>query len=116
MKEEDEADFTLKLKNNKWLKQGETFTAMLAQEGIIYDGIIGKGAYAIVISAYDEKLKRKVAVKVTDKRKAPKDYMETFLEREIKLICELDHPNIVSTLFLYELVLEPNNMKDTTTV
>lgn len=93
--EMDEIDFRLKLKGNKFLKQGENVFATLSQEGIIYKELLGEGSYAKVISAYYEKLKKDVAVKIMDKRKAPKEYLERFLQREISLICELDHPNIV---------------------
>ena len=99
MEEAEEIGFKLKLKDNKWLKQKDDASSTLAQEGIICDRILGKGSYAKVLSAYYEKLKKDVAVKIIDKRKAPKDYIERFLQREINLVCELEHPNIVSQIF-----------------
>ena len=95
MDNSDENCFAITLKDNQWLKQRESTSATLAQEGIIYDQLLGEGSYAKVISAYYKRLKKKVAVKITDKRKAPKEYVERFLQREVNLLWELDHPNIV---------------------
>ncbi|XP_065065410.1 testis-specific serine/threonine-protein kinase 1-like, partial [Rhopilema esculentum] len=100
--EEVAENVKLVLKGNKWLKQKESPFVTLAQEGIRAEELLGEGAFAKVVSAYHEKLKRKVAVKITDKRKAPAEYLEKFLQREINAICELDHPNIVKLLGIYE--------------
>ena len=86
----------LVLKDNRWLPKRERTKSTLAQEGIILKESIGEGAYAKVKSAFYEKLKRKVAVKIISKLKAAKDYMDKFLAREIETMSELDHPNIVS--------------------
>ena len=82
-------------KSIQWLKQRENSFATLAQQGISCERVLGEGSYAKVIAAYYKRVKDKVAVKITDKRRAPKEYVERFLQREIKLLCELDHPNIV---------------------
>ena len=37
-----------------------------------------------------------VAVKIVNKRKAPKDYLKKFLPREIEVLQRLDHPHCVS--------------------
>lgn len=41
-----------------------------------------------------------VAVKIVDRRKAPKDYLKKFLPREIEVLQKLDHPRCVSFLFI----------------
>ena len=95
MEATEDADFALTVRNKQWLKQRESTFATLAQEGIIYEQLLGEGSYAKVVSAYYERIDRKVAVKITDKRKAPMEYVKRFLQREVDLLCELDHPNIV---------------------
>ena len=45
---------------------------------------IGEGSYAKVKSAYSEKLQKRVAMKIINRRSAPKDFKEKFLPRELK--------------------------------
>ncbi len=84
------------LQEKTWLPKKEKTSSTLAQEGIILEKTLGEGAYAKVKSAYYEKLKKKVAVKIISKHKVPKDFVSKFLIREITMMAELDHPNIVS--------------------
>ena len=91
----DEVNIKLSLKGNRWLGQTQTSFATLTERGIVVNKLLGEGEYTKVKSAYDKKLGKKVAVKIIDKRKAPKDYADTFLQREVSVISELDHPNIV---------------------
>lgn len=39
-----------------------------------------------------------VAAKIIHKGKAPKDYVRKFLPREMRILEELEHPNVVSRL------------------
>ena len=48
---------------------------------------MGEGSYAKVKSAYSERLKFNVAVKIIDRKKAPTDFLEKFLPREIEILC-----------------------------
>mgnify|MGYP001796708107 CR=1 FL=1 len=59
---------------------------------------VGNGSYAVVKAAYSTKHKCKIAVKIVQKNKAPRDYIEKFLPREIELIKVLRHPNLVCFL------------------
>ena len=56
---------------------------------------IGEGSYAKVKSAYSEKLQQRVALKIINRRKAPKDFRERFLPRELKVLRHVHHPNII---------------------
>ena len=62
---------------------------------------IGEGSYAKVKSAYSEKLQKRVAMKIINRRKAPKDFKEKFLPRELKVLKVVNHPNVIK---LYEIV------------
>jgi len=59
---------------------------------------LGNGSYATVKLAHSERHQTNVAVKIVSKRRAPRDYVEKFLPREISIIKVLKHPNLV--LFL----------------
>ncbi|XP_071505434.1 testis-specific serine/threonine-protein kinase 4-like [Diadema antillarum] len=59
---------------------------------------IGHGSYASVKSAFSNKHKCKVAIKVVSKRKAPEDYLIKFLPREIQVVKLLKHPNLICFL------------------
>lgn len=62
---------------------------------------IGEGSYAKVKSAYSEKLQKRVAMKIINRRKAPKDFREKFLPRELKVLKAVNHPNVIK---LFEIV------------
>lgn len=53
--------------------------------------LIGKGGYGNVYEAYDEVLKRKVAIKITELSPNSK----YSLSREAKILFQIDHPNII---------------------
>ncbi len=56
---------------------------------------IGSGSYANVKEAHSTKHKCKVAIKVISKKKAPEEFLEKFLPREINVIKVLRHPSII---------------------
>lgn len=56
---------------------------------------LGEGSYATVRLAYSTKLGREVAVKIIDRRKAPTDFLQRFLPRELDIIPRLQHRHIV---------------------
>ena len=67
----------------------------------ILENVIGQGASGTVYKAWDEKLRRDVAIKVL--HQSTKRYIVRF-KREADVISRLNHPNIVK---LYEINLNP---------
>lgn len=63
---------------------------------------LGEGSYAKVKSAYSERRKINVAVKIINRKKAPKDFLDKFLPREIEMLACLSHPNIIKTFEIFE--------------
>mmetsp|Transcript_1392 Transcript_1392/g.2319 ORF Transcript_1392/g.2319 Transcript_1392/m.2319 type:complete len:404 (+) Transcript_1392:113-1324(+) len=57
---------------------------------------IGQGAYSKVRLGFTKSGGEEVAIKVIDKKTCPKDDL-IFLEREVDIVRDLDHPNIVKT-------------------
>ncbi len=76
----------------------DTSAALLAQYGYILGQSLGKGSYAVVKSAQSKKHRRKVAIKIISKKKAPDDYLAKFLPREIQVLKRLRHPNCITLL------------------
>ncbi|XP_044514834.1 testis-specific serine/threonine-protein kinase 1-like [Gracilinanus agilis] len=76
--------------------------AVLKRRGYIMGINLGEGSYAKVKSAYSERLKFNVAVKIIDRRKAPTDFLEKFLPREIEILAMLNHRSIVKTYEIFE--------------
>jgi len=62
---------------------------------------IGEGSYAKVKSAYSDRLQKRVAMKIINRRSAPKDFKEKFLPRELKCLRAVNHPNCIK---LYEII------------
>lgn len=76
----------------------DSASALLAQYGYGLGEQLGKGSYAIVRAATSKKHKRRVAIKIISKKKAPEDYLTKFLPREIQVLKRLRHPNCISLL------------------
>ncbi|XP_074177784.1 testis-specific serine/threonine-protein kinase 1 [Rhinolophus sinicus] len=76
--------------------------AVLKRRGYIMGINLGEGSYAKVKSAYSERLKFNVAVKIIDRKKAPTDFLEKFLPREIEILAMLNHHSIVKTYEIFE--------------
>lgn len=62
---------------------------------------IGEGSYAKVKSAYSDKLQKRVAMKIINRRSAPKDFKEKFLPRELKCMKSVNHQFIIK---LFEII------------
>ncbi|XP_026996966.1 testis-specific serine/threonine-protein kinase 6 [Tachysurus fulvidraco] len=75
----------------------EDETKLLKKNGYIPDRTLGEGSYGKVKSAYSKELKKKVAIKIIDLKKAPSEVLQKFLPRELEIISSLIHPHIVRT-------------------
>src|ERR1700740_3268932 len=63
--------------------------------GYRVEGVLGRGGMSVVYRAGDQRLKRKVALKLLAPELAEDDrFRERFL-RESQLAASLDHPNVV---------------------
>lgn len=70
----------------------------LEQRGYIIGKKIGQGSYATVHLAdyLDASSKRmRLACKIFDRDKAPKDFLEKFFPREIDILTKIENPHIV---------------------
>ncbi|XP_041059013.1 testis-specific serine/threonine-protein kinase 1-like [Carcharodon carcharias] len=75
---------------------------VLKKRGYTLGVNLGEGSYAKVKSAYSDRLKTNVAVKIIDRRKAPADFLEKFLPRELEILALLNHRYIVKTFEIFE--------------
>ncbi|XP_010207284.2 testis-specific serine/threonine-protein kinase 2-like [Colius striatus] len=76
--------------------------AVLAKKGYRLKKTLGEGSYGKVKSAYSERLKRDVAVKIIDKKKLTQDNLERFLPREVEALKCLHHPSIIEVFDIFE--------------
>ena len=92
---------TLNIDGNQVLHP--TARAMMARNGYLSGSAIGSGSYSKVRIARDIGNDGKiVAVKIIDRANAPSDYLNGFLPRELKYWPEMDHPNIITLLEVYQ--------------
>ncbi|KAM6986492.1 testis-specific serine/threonine-protein kinase 1-like [Aplochiton taeniatus] len=75
---------------------------VLKKRGYTLGISLGEGSYAKVKSAYSERLKTNVAIKIINRKKAPNDFLEKFLPRELEILATLNHRNIVKTYEIFE--------------
>lgn len=77
----------------------------LRQHGyeLLDDSPLGEGSYAKVRKAYSRRTKLHVAVKIIDRKKAPDDFLDKFLPRELSIIQNLDHPHIIRVYEVLEI-------------
>lgn len=76
--------------------------AELKKRGYALGTSLGEGSYAKVKSAFSERLQTRVALKIINRKKVPKDFREKFLPRELKIIAAVNHPNIIKMFELME--------------
>ncbi|NXI46698.1 TSSK1 kinase, partial [Galbula dea] len=74
----------------------------LGKKGYTLSSTLGEGSYGKVKSAYCNRLKCNVAIKIIDRRKTPLDFLERFLPREIEALKRLQHPSIIKTYEIFE--------------
>jgi len=63
---------------------------------------IGRGSYAVVKLALNNTTKQQVAVKIISKTKAPKDFIEKFLPREIDIVRSLNDKYVMMFSYIEE--------------
>ncbi|PKK25970.1 testis-specific serine/threonine-protein kinase 2 [Columba livia] len=76
--------------------------AVLGKKGYTLKKEVGEGSYGKVKCAYCDRLKCEVAIKIIDKKKTPRDFLERFLPREIEALKRLRHPSIIKTYEIFE--------------
>ncbi|XP_030377690.1 testis-specific serine/threonine-protein kinase 1 isoform X2 [Scaptodrosophila lebanonensis] len=69
---------------------------ILEEHGIILGKVIGTGNYAKVKIGFSEEYNKRVAVKIISKVKAPTEYTQKFLPREIEAVKGLHHENLIT--------------------
>ncbi|NXG52759.1 TSSK1 kinase, partial [Psilopogon haemacephalus] len=74
----------------------------LRKRGYTLGNTIGEGSYGKVKSAYCERFKCNVAVKIIDKKNIPTAFKQRFLPRELKVLRRLNHPSIIRTHEVFE--------------
>lgn len=77
-------------------------TVVLKKRGYSLGDTLGEGSYGKVKAAYSQRLKRKVAIKIIDKKKISQNVLEKFLPREIQALMQLHHPSIIETYEIFE--------------
>ena len=77
----------------------------LQKRGYSVGQTLGEGSYAKVKSAFADHIGHRVALKIINRKRAPKDFQQKFLPRELEVMRTLNHPN---TITLYD-VMQFNN-------
>lgn len=86
----------------------------LIRRGYTFGKVLGKGSYGCVLKAkhVDQRTGRshELACKYIDKKLAPQDFIGKFFQREIDILTQIGHPNIIqvhsilqsgSTVFIF---------------
>ncbi len=76
-----------------------------------FEKIIGQGAYAVVKLANDKSRGNKVAVKIYEKYNLSDPRRMKNVRREISILQELEHPNIIKMLDSFETPKQVNLIK-----
>ncbi|XP_033150725.1 LOW QUALITY PROTEIN: testis-specific serine/threonine-protein kinase 4-like, partial [Drosophila busckii] len=76
--------------------KGKPQKTILEEHGIILGKVIGTGNYAKVKIGFSEEYGKRVAVKIISKVKAPAEYTQKFLPREIEAVKGLHHDNLIT--------------------
>lgn len=97
------SNISLVKKNESWVPRKEQQLSAIERHGYTLTKTLGEGAYAKVKLAHSKKHNCQVAVKIVNKRRAPKDFLKKFLPREVHLMHRLNHPNVVSRILILKL-------------
>ena len=81
-----------------------TYRAVLAKKGLLAKQTLGSGSYSKVKFAFcmNNYKVSKVAVKIIDRAKAPKDFQARFLPRELEIWPKMKHANIIRMTDMFE--------------
>jgi len=77
----------------------------LKKQGYTFSRMLGEGSYAKVkLSEYSNPNggKERFACKIICKRKAPKDFIQKFMPRELDIIRRLDHESVIQVKSVFE--------------
>ena len=87
------------------MSRGKSDERFLKSKGyeLLDEKPLGEGSYAKVKAAYSEHLQLHVAVKIIDRGKAPPDFQDKFLPRELSIIQNLKHKNIIQVYDAYDV-------------
>lgn len=80
----------------------------LRKRGYLLGVTLGEGSYAKVKSAFSEKHNKKIAIKIINKKKAPKDFQQKFMPRELEILKMLHYPNVIE---LYDIMHFNNKVR-----
>ncbi|XP_026884631.2 testis-specific serine/threonine-protein kinase 1 [Electrophorus electricus] len=75
---------------------------LLKTRGYVVGLTLGEGSYAKVKSAFSKRLKRNVAVKIINRKKASPEFLDKFLPRELDILTSLNHCNIIQSYEVFE--------------
>ncbi|XP_051894941.1 testis-specific serine/threonine-protein kinase 6-like [Pristis pectinata] len=64
--------------------------------------VIGRRTYSVVRRAFSQKLQRSIAIKIIDKSKQVDDYLTKFLPKEVSILAQCSHPNIIKVYQIIE--------------
>jgi len=82
-------------------RSGQNEDVVLAKHGFTLGAELGEGTYSKVKHCTwqkaGESTSKHIAIKVINKKTAPKDFLDKFLPRELEIIRSIYHPNIVQT-------------------
>ena len=76
---------------------------VISTTGYVLGQTIGEGSYAKVRSAYSQHTSGKVALKIINQRKAPKDFREKFLPRELEILQTIRNDNLVNMYDIFKI-------------
>nr|XP_033813668.1 testis-specific serine/threonine-protein kinase 3-like [Geotrypetes seraphini] len=79
----------------------------LDKHGYDFCRVIGRGSYSTVNRAFSHKLGKFVVIKIIDKSQSAPDYISKFLPRELSILTQCSHPNIVQ---IYEIIEASNGL------
>ncbi|XP_021262250.1 testis-specific serine/threonine-protein kinase 6-like [Numida meleagris] len=76
---------------------------LLHKLGFTLGETLGEGSFSKVKAATSPRYTVPLAIKILDKRRAPKAFVQKFLPQELSIVRELHHPNIVLFFETFEL-------------
>ena len=82
-----------------------TDKTILANKGFLCKHTVGSGSYSkvkVAMRIRSSSATEKYAFKIIDRSKAPKDFQQKFLPRELEIWPQLKHPNIIRMYSYFE--------------